>query len=681
MLSLGLGRKLDGRKAGAGGPGYAQLEAAAIAAARRNDAMLLYVPDTAGNVFANADTGYVPTALGATIGRLMDQQYGASSYGPERVTNGGFDYDISGWTQTLGTVSWQAGRLRTARGAAQGGRATYALPPLVVGKTYRITCDRSIAGGVSSAGVVVTISSSSTVGSILSNYGGAAAWSQFVGTFIATQVNHWIALDTGTGTEGQYAEYDNISVREVVEADGTRGPELITNGDFSSWSADNPVGWLLAFAETAQTYVTQGSPGVRLVTTDGTFNEIYQNVATVGKTYEVTVTVSACTGSGFISNSSGAPVSFSAPGVYRAIFQAVGTGIGLKRASNGVPADFTVTSLSVREVFGYHAKQITATNKPTLTRVPRKTSGDMATNGGFDSADGWALSGGATISGGGLQLNAQYAAAEQVISGLEVGAVYEVSFDTLAATGTSQIALSGTGFSALQWLTGVVGSRTYFLATCTNASAPLRLVAPNTGTTITVDNLSLKKVQDYSFALQLDGTDDWMDVLFRDHFASGAYTFVGAWWGPVTGNSSFVLSQSSPSSTLPLVSPLFLPTGSNNAAIFERGDTGATGLTGTTYATAALGRTNVVELAQTSTPVGNFKGWLNGVLDRNINYARVAESVTTSKVTFGAAQRTTVSGYAKGTLALLCLAPSTMSDEDRRAIARFAAFLIGASYV
>jgi hypothetical protein len=140
------------------------------------------------------------------------------------------------------------------------------------------------------------------------------------------------------------------------------------------------------------------------------------------------------------------------------------------------------------------------------------------------------------------------------------------------------------------------------------------------------------------------------------------------------------MAQSSTSSTNPVVSPLFIPSSSINAALFERGDTGTTGLTGTTFATGALGRSNVVELLQVSSPISNFKGWLKGVLDRNINYSRVSESITTNKITFGAAQRTTTSGFAKGTFALQCWGPSNMPEADKKAIAKFAAFLVGEPY-
>jgi len=658
---------------------YEALSSAAIAAARRNDAMLLYVPDTRANVFTNADTSYAQATLGSTIARWLDSQYGTASIGPELVTNGNFNTGINGWTQTRGVVTWSSGAIRVARASSYSGRATSPIT-CEVGATYRIMVDRSTSGGVATAGVTVTISPTSTVGNVLSDSGGSAAWSTMDRTFIATQTTHWVMLETGSGTDGQYAEYDNVSVKKISEAPASRGPELLTNADFSAWSSDNPVGWTLAFTETAQTYVTQASPGARLVTTDGTYNEVSQNVTTTGKVYEVLINVTAVTGTLVVLNAGNSPLTITAPGIYRALFTSVGAVVGIKRGVGGVACDATVAWMSCKEVLGYHARQPTASNKPTLTRIPRKTASDIVINGGFDSASNWTTSL-TTISGGVLSLNSQFASAQQDITGLEVGATYEVSYDVISATGTSPIALSGTGFSgSTQVMPAVVGSRNYFLTVCTNAGAPLLVIAPNASTTITIDNISLRKVTEWSYAVTLDGVDDWMDLMLRDHFASGAYTFIASWWGPVTGNSSFIVAQSSTGNTNPLVSPLFVPSASVDAGIFERGDTGTTGLSGSTYVTGALTKTSIVELTQIATPVGNFKGYQNGVLDRNTNYTRVSESVTTNKLTLGAAQRISVSGYGKGTFALICLAPSTMPDADRRAIARFAAFLNGVSY-
>lgn len=649
-------------------PTYNRLEKAAIAAARRNDAMLLYVPDNPSNVL-QFSAGYTPSLVGSPVGRLMDMQYGAPTLGPELLPATKFTDDFSGWASVLGTVSVVGGRLRTARGVATGGRAAAPIS-CIPGRTYRIAVDRYL-GGVSSAGFVVAISPTSTVGNILSNYGPTGPYSA---TFIATQSSHWIALDTGTGSEGQYCEYDNVSVREVMEAPDSRGPELLINGTFSAWTGDNPDGWSLYFAESATEYVTQGFPGIRLVSA-GAFNEIAQQSCVVGKTYEVIVNVSACTGTCAVSNGGATPIAFSGPGTYRGVFTAVNQAVGLKR--NSGPSDFTITSLSLREVRGYHGFQITAANKPTLTSIPRKRGPELISPGAWTTGTPTST----TIVGSTITMAAQYAAAEQPAT-LRSGANYSLTYNVTAVSGVNPLALSSSGFTAATvLLPSSLGSNTVILQ-CVDATKPIRFIAPWSSTSITISDVSLREVLEWSNAVQLDGTDDWMDVTFRDYFVGGSYTFVGAWTGPVTGNSSFVLAQSNTSDVDPLCSPLFVPSGSNHVSIFERGDTAQVGISGSSYSLDTLQGSACVELLQTSGGgTGNYKGWRGGALVRNINYTRVVESLTTNKVTLGASQRTSVSGFAKGTFALLCWSANVMPDADRRAIGRFASYLIGEPYV
>ena len=655
---------------------YARLEKAAIAAARRNDALLLYVPDNPSNVL-QFSAGYTPSTVGTPIGRMLDMQYGAPTLGPELLANGSFTTGTAGWAQVLGVIESVGGRLRVTRGTSTGGRAT-AVIQCTPGKTYRLSCVRYM-GGVSSMGVVVATSPTSTVGNISSNYGSITG--EYVTTFVATQATHWIAFDTGTGTDGQFCEYDSASVRELVEASASRSSELVSNGDFALWSADNPTGWALSFVESATEYATQAFPGMRLVSTTGTFNEIVQNnICITGKTYEVLVVVSACSGSGSVSNNSAVPISFTSPGVYRAVFTAIGPSVGFKRGIGGQAADFTIASISLKEVFGYHGLQVTAAAKPTLVRIPRKRGPELVINGGFDSPANWSVIS-TTISGGSLALAVQFAYAQQTIE-FKPGASYVVSYTVTASSGPAPLALSGSGLTGVTTTIPAVVGRNSVVVTCVNTTNLLKLIAPNTGTSVTIDDVSVREVLEWSNAISLDGVDDFFDVTFRDYFVGGSYTFVGSWSGSVTGNSSFVLVQSSTINTNPLCCPLFVAIGSAGSGIFERGDTGLNGLSGTSYVTDALTDTFCVELLTTSAGgTGNFKSWTSGVAEKNQNYTHVTESLTTNKVTIGAAQRSSVSGFAKAIVGLLCWSPNAMPDADRKAIGRFAAYLVGKHYV
>ena len=100
---------------------YTAIEAAAVAAARRNDAMLFYVQDSRANVLSNSDAAYAIPTVGQAVGKWLDSQYGIASIGPELVANGTFDTSIDGWTQTRGVVTWSSGAIRVARASSNSG--------------------------------------------------------------------------------------------------------------------------------------------------------------------------------------------------------------------------------------------------------------------------------------------------------------------------------------------------------------------------------------------------------------------------------------------------------------------------------------------------------------------------------------------------------------------------------
>ncbi len=81
---------------------YDRLERGAIAAARRNNAMLLYVPDVPGAALQFALGAYAIAPAGSPVGRLLDMQYGAPKLGPELlpetkfVDNYTFNFPLAG---------------------------------------------------------------------------------------------------------------------------------------------------------------------------------------------------------------------------------------------------------------------------------------------------------------------------------------------------------------------------------------------------------------------------------------------------------------------------------------------------------------------------------------------------------------------------------------------------------
>jgi hypothetical protein len=131
--------------------------------------------------------------------------------GPELVTNGTFDTDISGWTTVLGSASWSAGQISVARGGGGLGRVSAPIT-CEIGKVYRFTGyqDKGTTGSVT---VTLAISSTSTVGAIAIFSSVTAGTFDLV--FVATQTTHWVLLQNGSGSDGDAALFDNISVREI----------------------------------------------------------------------------------------------------------------------------------------------------------------------------------------------------------------------------------------------------------------------------------------------------------------------------------------------------------------------------------------------------------------------------------------------------------------------------------
>ena len=164
--------------------------------------------------------------------------------GPELVTNGTFDSDISGWTTVLGSASWSAGQISVARGGGGLGRVSAPIT-CEIGKVYRFTGyqDKGTTGPVT---VTLAISSTSTVGAIAIFSSVTAGTFDLV--FVATQTTHWVLLQNGSGSDGDAALFDNISVREInplavsIQMDGRvtyADTDAAVETRFVRWFADS----------------------------------------------------------------------------------------------------------------------------------------------------------------------------------------------------------------------------------------------------------------------------------------------------------------------------------------------------------------------------------------------------------------------------------------------------------
>ena len=170
-----------------------------------------YDPSDLSTLFQDA-AGTIPvTGMEQPVGLMLDKRLGLVR-GAELVVNGDFSGGLTGWAQVIGTISVTAGVLRVARGGGNIGRAVSAAMTCTIGKSYEVsyTKNKRTSG---SSGLIITTNATSTVGSIFTVNNGAEGAGRAV--FTATQTTHWLFCESGSGVDGDYAEFDNISVREL----------------------------------------------------------------------------------------------------------------------------------------------------------------------------------------------------------------------------------------------------------------------------------------------------------------------------------------------------------------------------------------------------------------------------------------------------------------------------------
>ena len=176
------------------------------------DADLGFVQDprVSGALFEES-TGITPAASGRPNGLLLDSRFNLL-LGVDRVTNGGFDNGTNNWAPFSGGVmSVSSGEMTVSNGAAATGRAMQGIST-EINKTYEIT---SLARAGSSAPAAI-IGWSNVGGS----YGGGTLTTtsktnvMLSLTFTATATTTFVGFGPSGGVIGQFAVFDNFSVRE-----------------------------------------------------------------------------------------------------------------------------------------------------------------------------------------------------------------------------------------------------------------------------------------------------------------------------------------------------------------------------------------------------------------------------------------------------------------------------------
>lgn len=129
------------------------------------------------------------------------------------------------------------------------------------------------------------------------------------------------------------------------------GEELVTNGDFSAWTGDDPDGWAVIPGEAAGYYVTEDSGKARLVS-GGTYIDIRQSgLLSVGSFYQLSIEIVANTGLGIYLGGadSGALYFTSSLGVHNPTIRANNTYFRVARTVGGA-VDTTFDNVSVKQI-------------------------------------------------------------------------------------------------------------------------------------------------------------------------------------------------------------------------------------------------------------------------------------------------------------------------------------------
>ena len=163
--------------------------------------------------------------------------------------------------------------------------------------------------------------------------------------------------------------HQNGIITDVVNA--KLGNDLVTNGDFSNWTGDNPDNWTVN-GETSDNTISQSGNAVRMLNTTGDLIEITQSILTANKTYKVTIDCTAISSGQFRvqdTNQTGEfPINpINATGSYVGYFKATGTNLRIIRNS---AVDATFTNVTCREVLGNNGIMLSMTGTNITGNTP-----------------------------------------------------------------------------------------------------------------------------------------------------------------------------------------------------------------------------------------------------------------------------------------------------------------------
>ena len=290
---------------------------------------------------------YVSSGANLVAATFRDEVYGS-----ELVTNGTFAADTD-WAKSDGALTIGSG-VATWSGSQSGNAdLTPSVAILTANSRYQITYDVV----TRTAGSVQILAGTQTATAV------SAAGSYH--TILECLANTTLTIRGDSSFAGTV---DNVTCRKITtEGEGvsTLASELVANNaDFGTWSGDDPSNWTVAGEDSTDPEVSEvgsgeahggsGSDHLNLYTSDTDVVSVAQNITTVvGDTYLVEVDINKITTGAVRVQAVGVDTvqkDFTFAGKARMIFTSDKITTTMKITTIGAAADFTIASISVKQV-------------------------------------------------------------------------------------------------------------------------------------------------------------------------------------------------------------------------------------------------------------------------------------------------------------------------------------------
>ena len=366
--------------------------------------------------------------------------------------------------------------------------------------------------------------------------------------------------------------------------------------------------------------------------------------------------------------SAGAPggVWASASGGQPAVASGGGTGLRPYAVTLNAPLTVYVRAVSVKLTGGNVATQATAGNRPVVSRLPRKLGSEKAlaanyvvASGGYDntlsgvSASGFTAVAGTTQSRIALnfptEIGKTYSATFRIVSGVASGSLVGYSRDSANGGGATINSVSnmnaGTYYS-LQFV-------------ATSVASSLLWVSSVAAQGFALDNISVREVLEWSYALTFDGTNDSLaaPASIIGSNLSQPYTMIA--WGKAGSNPTgrWMVGDSA---------RLIGVSTNNKIAVGHAG----TASYDSTY-TIAGGESVIMEVTYDGGSAVNIA--VNGTSVFSTAPGGSSRAPTTPAAATTIGQRGNATAYWSGDVGGAVVCPAVMTDAQRAAVRKFAA--------